>query len=87
MVRPDDIPQDVWEAAKATGTEMRKNQPIYDIEPIARAIMAERERCALEARTALQDWLMAHYGAKGIPDGLRVLPAEVATAIRKGAQP
>lgn len=50
MTKPDDVPQDVWDAAVAAldlmpshGVQMRHHR----IENIARAIMAEREACAL----------------------------------------
>lgn len=43
--KPDDIPQDVWDAASYSVTAA----PVYTgalHENVARAIMAERERCA-----------------------------------------
>jgi hypothetical protein len=53
MTKPEDIPQDVWEAAwEAMPLVYRKlyaSKPIYMAQhlAIARAIMAEREACAL----------------------------------------
>lgn len=59
MTRPADIPQDIWDAAEnaldlmlcndvqASGTSQQFR--IDSIEPHARAILAERERCATEA--------------------------------------
>lgn len=56
MTKPDDIPQDVWDAAEdafdtllcndiqASGTAAQFR--IDSITPVARAILAERERCA-----------------------------------------
>jgi hypothetical protein len=47
--RPDDIPQDVWDAAGYSVTAA----PVYTgilHENVARAMMAERERCAKVAR-------------------------------------
>jgi hypothetical protein len=40
-----DIPQDVWDAALELWGVLFTNRP-SDIEEIARAILAERERCA-----------------------------------------
>lgn len=58
MTRPDDIASDVWSAAESALDDMLCNCieasgsaeqfRIDSIEPIARAIMAERERCAKE---------------------------------------
>ncbi len=90
-MKPDDILQDVLAEAHRVmvsldipGNGLRRNR-------IARAILAaeqrgaerERERCAAEARTTAQNWLMEKYGAKSVPDDLRLLPAHLATAIRK----
>ena len=54
MSKPDDIPQDVWEAAYAVLVKLMRGAlatvngktAMQDIETIARAIMAEREACA-----------------------------------------
>lgn len=45
MTRPADIPQDIWDAANATNHILLPS----GVEKIARAILAERERCATEA--------------------------------------
>jgi hypothetical protein len=54
-MRPDGIPQDVWDGAKdayAPGfvTEPKSKVTLEKVERIARAILAERERCAKIAR-------------------------------------
>lgn len=48
MSRPEDIPEDVWEAAGQTVALMPDRPPFkIDVQgAIARAILAERERCA-----------------------------------------
>jgi len=50
MTRPDDIPQDLWDAAERPACRVVIDVAAgqnWDIRPtIARAIMAERERCA-----------------------------------------
>lgn len=51
--KPDDIAQDVWDAAVAVGRTVCRNLDYDDVTvevtAIARAILAERERCALLA--------------------------------------
>lgn len=64
--KPADIPQDVWKAAHAVFSASIGDGP----EPIARAIMAERERCAEVAET--------HFPQ--VPS----YAADIAAAIRKG---
>lgn len=44
MSKPDDIPQDVWDAA-AIGVDYYSRRQ----EHVARAVLAERERCAVKA--------------------------------------
>ncbi|HTH11972.1 MAG TPA: hypothetical protein VMA55_20570 [Acidovorax sp.] len=44
MVTPDDIPQDIWEAAAAALREVATTEEGLYL--VARAIHAERERCA-----------------------------------------
>jgi hypothetical protein len=65
MSKPDDIPQDVWDAAiNAASAAVREDDPGFYItkratdvlmEASARAILAERERCAVIADTAAGD--------------------------------
>ncbi len=59
MSRPEDIPQDVWDVALRTWAEMltvdhdhNTELAAGDVEEIARAIFAERERCAKIAEKA-----------------------------------
>ena len=64
MSRPDDIPQDVWDAANRISEEvgsaiLGRKAPQEDLDLpviVARAIMAERERCAalVERQTTAQ---------------------------------
>lgn len=47
-MRPDDIPQDVWDAASKVATAPRVTGALFNenyVLPVARAILAERERC------------------------------------------
>jgi hypothetical protein len=47
MSRPEDIPQDVWDAAEAVEADINgPDHSAYSHAAIARAIMAERERAA-----------------------------------------
>jgi hypothetical protein len=78
-MKPDDIPQDVWDAARKLGF-------LRGREIIARAIMAERERCAQIAANhpkVIPTWSRGGgppgFGAERFPT-----QAEIATAIRKG---
>lgn len=76
MSKPADIPQDVWNAAEtafdlmlcncieASGTS--KQFRIDSIEPHARAILAERERCAKVCEAAAKQFLSPEY-ATGQP--------------------
>lgn len=89
MSRPDDIPADVWVAAdealdnllcnciEASGSteQLRVDSTI----PIARAILAERERCAkvAEGFERNREWVPG-----SLYDTLR---REVAAAIRQGS--
>lgn len=47
MTRPADIPQDIWDVGVDVLNDWSKGPPTS--ETIARAILAERERCATEA--------------------------------------
>ncbi len=53
MSKPDDIPQDIWGLARRIWAEMAtvnhdapQKHSFNDCDEIARAILAERERCA-----------------------------------------
>lgn len=75
-MNPDDIPDDVWRAAAHVGREyvFATHERIV----VARAIMAERERCALVAEGFEQtrDW---------VPKSLyAAIRNEVAARIRRG---
>lgn len=56
--KPDDIPDDVWAYAEAVQQSPRKLPPASAIEHHARAILAERERCAERVDMALLDFSM-----------------------------
>lgn len=89
-MRPDDIPEDAWDAAEVRVNEMARN--IRDdcqcvdcrsirVEAFARAILAERERCAK----------VAEEGVKWTPEPpkeaafyVRETPLCIARAIRNG---
>ena len=45
-MKPDDIPQGVWDAASAAHRSTVMDPRKSAAEPIARAILAEREACA-----------------------------------------
>lgn len=82
MAKPDDIPQDVWDAAsEVVGTIDGLGYAKVHTDKIARAILAERERCAEIAET----------GAGWIGDYHRTPKASmtgaIAAAIRKGPTP
>ncbi len=84
MSKLDDIPQDVWDKAwKAMGyaKEPRTLTPIHRAGEVARAIMAERERCAVEADVlhALQ------FEDADYREGFFDAATMIAAAIRKGA--
>ena len=85
MARPDDIPEDVWEAAVYRSSYVACSHAVYlEVrECVARAIMAgrkaERERCA---NIAFDDgktyggqgaeWLAGHmYARRKIADAIR----------------
>jgi len=72
MQKPDDIPQDVWETAQSSIAEGMRSTNIP--EAVARAILAERERCAKVAERDA-DW--SKFGKRDVfqwedgPDGAR----------------
>ncbi len=73
--KPDDIPQDVWGAAIAA---TRYKHIMLD-EAIARAIMAERERCANVAEA--RNELYSRFYANG-----PLVCSEIASSIRSGEE-
>jgi hypothetical protein len=93
-VKPEDIPQDVWDAAEFVGEAIHGRHvrgwvswPLITAsgpppqEIVARAIMAERERCAAVADTYFMRWEndgSAYWLER------RMHSEEIAGAIRKG---
>lgn len=57
MGKPEDIPQDVWEVARKVWLAIRRPEHtgVLPSEAIARAILAERERCAKVAGNELRN--------------------------------
>lgn len=80
MMRPDDIPEDVWAAAERPAFRVQLDVQagqIWDIQPtIARAILAERDRCARIAADGAEDEPYGHAKARA---------SLIAQAIRSGA--
>lgn len=73
MSIPDDIPQDVWYLARRIWAEMLtvnhdapQKHSFNDCDEIARAILAERERCAKVCEAAAKQFLSPEY-ATGQP--------------------
>jgi hypothetical protein len=98
MVRPDGIPEDVWQSAlKATHDAIEAHQTGFYaskaaldtlLEVHARAILAERERCAVLVRDypdVIPTWSRGSAPPGNGPPR-RATQAELAAAIRKGAQ-
>jgi hypothetical protein len=81
--KPDDIPEDVWRAAmKCAGTVCRNLPDDYgdltiEVEAIARAILAERNRCFKALLNTPE-----YNGRKNL-----VFRTDALDAIRKGTQP
>ena len=78
--KPDDIPQDVWDAGE--DHLRRYSYLLSSTEIVARAILAERERCAKIAGGYVPLQIRAISA-----DADRVTPkvaADIAAAIRKG---
>lgn len=77
-MKPDDIPQGVWDDACRRCENFEGEQSEHEIiGTVARAIMAEREACAIIStkevgRDGLDDWAR----------GYRSAAAEIASAIR-----
>ena len=53
MTKPDDIPQDVWDYAEISLKFVPSGDDNAKIGSVARAILAERGRCAKTAKEAL----------------------------------
>lgn len=95
MSKPEDIPQDVWDAADGTtnrisselvkaltgGTEATADGLIQA--HVARAIMAERERCAKIAALYVFSPEAADHSSQAVANNAGM---NIAAAIRKGAQ-
>lgn len=80
MTKPDDIPQEVWDAAQAALSTMPTyGDPEEQCHATARAILAERERCASQAEAIVDDL----KGSHAIGD-LHLGAGMVVAAIRKG---
>lgn len=85
-----DIPNDVIKAAKKAHTEFADNRCLDNLGTIiARAILAERERCAKIAETRHEIWRFPHpddaqHGE--VCDGISAC-ADIAAAIRRGDKP
>jgi hypothetical protein len=85
VTKPDDIPQDVWDVArKETGGWMAAGESESNdalVKSVARAILAERERCAVVAYAEAVKHCSARDGQTliGHPVG-----HSIAAAIRKG---
>jgi hypothetical protein len=98
MVRPDGIPEDVWTKASADAAEFVEwlipapsdYAASEDVlaKVLARAIMAETERCAVLVRDYPDVIPMWSRGSAPPGNGppRRATQAELAAAIRKGAQ-
>jgi hypothetical protein len=95
MTKPDNIPQDVWSAAedafdtllcndiRASGTSEQFR--IDSITPVARAILAERERCAKMADAERdRHWLNYQNGGQNRDLFYTTAAENVAAAIRNG---
>jgi hypothetical protein len=77
MVRPDGIPEDIWKASQfIMGWEHRlmPDNARHLTEEVARAILAERDRCVSVAEN-FRD-----------PNPFPTVYAAIAASIRKGAQ-
>lgn len=85
MNKPDDIPQDVWDdAERRLGDRFLLGARDAAVEIIARAIMAERERCAKVAED--YDGPGLEYGMDyQLGDASRTI-YDISTAIRAGTK-
>jgi hypothetical protein len=67
MSRPEDIPQDVWDYAEAVERVWRDLPPREAIEHHARAILAERKRCADLIEKGYRREVATRFRADGQP--------------------
>lgn len=82
MSKPSNVSQELWEATADYADELHTPDDYMHLESrkvIVRALMAERERCALEADSVADTY--EAYGAFETANEFR----QVAFAIRKGA--
>lgn len=100
MSKPDDIPQDVWDAASKVATAPRVTGALFSenyVLPVARAILAERERCKeiaalfIHRRLYKANFPACSYHSRDVMDAMdSVTSADLAAhaddsaAIRKG---
>lgn len=98
-MKPDNIPQDVWEAAMPVAVEMEmqaacRTTTVAKADAIARAILAEREWCAtvadseaLSHRNRQTEAATAHDEESHLLHALLAQQSEkIAAAIRKGGE-
>lgn len=81
MRHPEDLPEDLWAAAcRVVNAQGLSADDLGRVAPVARALMAEREACAVRAEAldrSGRDWVADSLWAR--------IRAETATDIRKGA--
>lgn len=90
MGKPEDIPQDVWDAAVKVWSETPAS---VSRESIARAILAERERAAGIIDAANAHYAEKHEAAKAVKNRveahdlqtMRIATAGLSNLIRAGA--
>lgn len=83
MARPDDVPEDVWRAAVAVTSRQPTAFGWRKItEDVAKAILAERERCAAEA----DDLHAGEFVDEAYAEGYFTALDLVGAAIRKGGE-
>lgn len=82
MTKPEDIPQDIWDAADECGiwNVVVPSEPLKEV--VARSLLAERDRCALKGRSAVMKF-RARVGGKYYPGYHEDLRDAVAAAIRE----
>lgn len=86
MTRPEWCPQDVWERALSAmgGRWDARWFQTETAHTIARAILAERERCAQAGRSAVMKF-KSRVGGRYYPGYHEDMRSAVAEAIRQGA--
>lgn len=88
MRKPDDIPQDVWDAATTTYHAVLDAEPVtgHSLEIVARAILAEREANAQKAdhfTTAKHVRRARELTSEQVYE-IKIFARLIAAAIRKG---